>query len=40
MIFLERPISATLLVLAVGAVIVAVLPSVRKKREQVFVEDD
>jgi putative tricarboxylic transport membrane protein len=40
MIFLERPISATLLLLAVGAVIVAVLPSVRKKREQVFVEDD
>ena len=40
MIFLERPISATLLVLAVGAVIVAVLPSVRKKRQEVFVEDD
>jgi putative tricarboxylic transport membrane protein len=40
MIFVERPISAALLACAVAAVIVAVLPSVRKKREEVFVEDD
>jgi putative tricarboxylic transport membrane protein len=40
MIFIERPISATLLVLAVGAVVIAVLPAMRKKREEVFVEDD
>ncbi len=39
-IFITRPISATLLLLAVGAVVLAVLPSIRKKREEVFVEDD
>jgi putative tricarboxylic transport membrane protein len=40
MIFVERPISAVLLAFAVAAVVVAVLPSVRRKREEVFVEDD
>ncbi|SDG83111.1 tripartite tricarboxylate transporter permease [Pelagibacterium luteolum] len=40
MIFLERPISATLLGFAVLAVVIAVLPSIRKKRDQVFVEED
>ncbi|MBB5223704.1 TctA family transporter [Amaricoccus macauensis] len=40
MIFLERPISATLLALAVIAIVVAVLPSVRRKRDEVFVEED
>ena len=40
MIFLERPISATLLALAVLAVVVAVLPAVRRKRDEVFVEED
>ena len=40
MVFLERPISATLLGLALLAVIVAVLPSIRKKRKEVFVEED
>src|SRR5690606_33655673 len=40
MIFIERPISATLLALAVASVIIAVLPSIRKKRDEVFVEDD
>ena len=40
MIFLERPISATLLALAALAIVVAVLPSVRKKRDEVFVEED
>ena len=39
-IFVTRPISATLLGLAVLAVVIAVLPSMRKKRQEVFVEDD
>ena len=39
-VFLTRPISATLLGLALLAVIIAVLPSIRKKRNEVFVEDD
>ncbi|MBP7002363.1 tripartite tricarboxylate transporter permease [Amaricoccus sp.] len=40
MIFVERPISATLLGLAVVAIVISVLPSVRKKRDEVFVEED
>jgi TctA family transporter len=40
MVFLERPISATLLALAAGALVVALLPSVRRKRDEVFVEED
>ena len=40
MIFLERPISATLLALAALALVVSVLPAVRKKRDEVFVEED
>jgi TctA family transporter len=40
MIFLTRPISASLLALAVLALVVAVLPAVRKKRDEVFVEED
>lgn len=40
MVFLERPISATLLGLALLAVMIAVLPSIRKKRKEVFVEED
>ncbi|WP_116949008.1 tripartite tricarboxylate transporter permease [Jiangella endophytica] len=39
-VFLTRPISATLLALAVVALVVAVLPTIRRKREEVFVEDD
>ena len=39
MIFLERPISATLLVLSVIALVVVLMPSVAKKREEVFVEE-
>lgn len=38
MIFLERPISATLLALGAAAIIVAALPSVRRKREEVLEE--
>ncbi|WMT85656.1 tripartite tricarboxylate transporter permease [Pelagibacterium sp. 26DY04] len=40
MVFIERPISATLLALAVAAILVAVLPSIRRKRQEVFVEED
>ncbi len=40
LIFLSRPISATLLALAFAAVVFALLPSIRKKRDEVFVEDD
>jgi putative tricarboxylic transport membrane protein len=40
MIFLTRPISATLLGLAVLAVVIAVLPNIRRKRKEVFVEED
>jgi putative tricarboxylic transport membrane protein len=40
MIFLERPISAVLLALALLSVVIAVLPSIRQKRKEVFVEDD
>jgi TctA family transporter len=39
-IFLTRPISAALLLAAAGALVLAVLPAVRKKREEVFVEED
>nr|WP_295890928.1 tripartite tricarboxylate transporter permease [uncultured Devosia sp.] len=39
-VFVTRPISATLLGLALLAVIVAVLPGIRKKRKEVFVEED
>jgi putative tricarboxylic transport membrane protein len=40
MIFFERPISAVLLALAAAAIVVSVLPAVRKKRDEVFVEED
>ncbi|MEK9968840.1 MAG: tripartite tricarboxylate transporter permease, partial [Ferrovibrio sp.] len=39
MVFIERPISATMLVLAVIGLIVVVLPSIRKKREEAFTEE-
>jgi len=38
-IFVTRPISATLLALALAAILVAVLPNIRRKREEVFVEE-
>lgn len=38
--FVTRPISATLLALAVVALLLAVLPTVRRRRETVFVEDE
>jgi TctA family transporter len=38
MVFLERPISALLLGLALLLLIILVLPAVRAKREEVFQE--
>ncbi|MBX3574768.1 MAG: tripartite tricarboxylate transporter permease [Mesorhizobium sp.] len=38
--FVTRPISATLLILTVAVLVVVLLPSVRKKREEVFVDDE
>lgn len=39
-VFVTRPISAVLLSLAVVALVIAILPSVRSKREAVFSEED
>lgn len=39
MVFVERPISATMLALAVIGLIVVLLPSIRKKREEAFTEE-
>ena len=39
-VFLTRPISLGLLIAALIALIVAVLPTIRKKREEVFQEED
>jgi putative tricarboxylic transport membrane protein len=36
--FVERPVSAVLLAIAVVLLVIAALPSIRKKREEVFVE--
>jgi TctA family transporter len=38
MVFLQRPISATLLALAVGVIALIVLPQIRKSREEAFQE--
>jgi putative tricarboxylic transport membrane protein len=38
-VFLTRPISAGLLFIALVLLVVAVLPTIRKKRDEVFVED-
>ena len=40
MTFIERPISAGLLALAVVAIGLSLLPAIRRKREEVFVEED
>lgn len=39
-IFVSRPISLVILIIAVAALIVAVLPSIKNKREVTFQEDD
>jgi TctA family transporter len=38
LVFFERPISATLMILAILALVLVLLPSVRKKREEAFRE--
>ena len=38
--FVERPISAGLLLVALAVLVVVFLPSVKKKREEVFVEEN
>jgi putative tricarboxylic transport membrane protein len=38
-VFFTRPISAALLIVAVGAVVLAVLPAIRKRREVVFHDE-
>jgi TctA family transporter len=38
MVFMQRPISATLLILSLIALLVVLLPAVRKKREEAFRE--
>jgi TctA family transporter len=40
MIFLQKPISAVMLVIAVILLILTLLPAVARKREEVFVEDE
>lgn len=40
MTFVTRPLSAALLVLAVLVLVVVLLPSVRKKRDEVFVDEE
>ena len=37
--FIERPVSAVFLAMAVGALVLAILPAIRQKREEVFVEE-
>jgi TctA family transporter len=39
LVFLQRPISATMLVMAVLAMAVVMMPALRKKREEAFKED-
>jgi putative tricarboxylic transport membrane protein len=39
-ILLQRPVSAVLLALAVGAIFIAVLPAIRRQREVVFAEPE
>ncbi len=40
MIFIERPVSGVLLFLAVAAIVLTLLPAIRKKREVVFQEEE
>ena len=39
-VFVTRPISLTLLLLTVAVLVIVLLPSIRKKRDEVFVEAD
>ena len=39
-VFLTRPLSAVLIAAAAGLLVLAVLPTLRKKRDEVFVESE
>jgi putative tricarboxylic transport membrane protein len=39
-VFVTRPLSAALLAVAAVLLVLAVLPSLRKKRDEVFVESE
>ena len=39
MVFVTRPISAVMLALAFGAIIVVLTPAIRKKRDEAFQEE-
>jgi putative tricarboxylic transport membrane protein len=38
-VFVTRPLSASLLAAALGLLVVVMLPSIKAKREEAFVED-
>jgi putative tricarboxylic transport membrane protein len=38
-VFIERPISATMMALSVILLVILALPAIRKKRDETFVED-
>jgi TctA family transporter len=40
MTFVERPVSAALLLIAAAALALAILPAIRRRREVVFKEED
>jgi putative tricarboxylic transport membrane protein len=40
LVFVSTPVSAALLTLAVGALILLALPAIRRRREEVFVDED
>jgi putative tricarboxylic transport membrane protein len=40
MTFVERPVSAALLLLAAAALAFAILPAIRRQREAVFQEEE
>jgi putative tricarboxylic transport membrane protein len=39
-VFVTRPLSAVLMAIAAGLLILTVLPALRKKRDEVFVESE
>jgi putative tricarboxylic transport membrane protein len=39
-VFATRPLSAILMLISIGLLVLTVLPSLRKKREEVFVESE
>jgi len=39
-VFVTRPLSAALMAVAAGLLVLAVLPALRRKRDEVFVESE